>query len=218
MHIYIIYTQQDRITNTSILTRSMNNIEKHVCKCYNCQNESNMRHKICLQPYHKTWFERNVFVSKSPVHGYGLFACKDLQPNDIICFYSGKRVSAQKDSAFVCKVNGDEEHGGTDSFIDGSNHANFSGRWINHSYIPNARLIVPIGGVLRCHENRRDVIIVECVKEIKKGEEIFINYGWKYFMQEKSLNTDYFYTKESPTWKTMLEFQLQMQIKMNPRK
>ena len=140
--------------------------------------------------------ERNAFVWKSPVHGFGLFSRKRLQPGDIICLYSGTVGSLQTDNAFTCKVDGEER--GSILMIDSSDQDNYCGRWINHSCVPNARLVVPIDGVIRNDEIKRCAIIVECVKEIHQCEEIFIDYGWEYFTtKDKCLNTDYFYTSES---------------------
>ena len=139
--------------------------------------------------------EMNAFVWKSSVHGFGLFSRKHLRPGDIICLYSGTVGSSQTENAFTCKVDG-AEHGST-FMIDSSDHDNYSGRWINHSCVPNARLVVPIGGVIRNDKSKRYAIIVECVNEIHQCEEIFIDYGWEYFTQDKCLDTDYFYTSDS---------------------
>ena len=165
----------------------------HQCLCYNCFNGGNGN--PCLQPYHNTCMEMNAFVWKSLVHGFGLFSRKHLQPGDIVCLYSGTVGSSQMENAFTCKVDGEER--GSTLMIDSSDHDNYSGRWINHSCVPNARLVVPIGGVIRNDKIKRYAIIVECVKEIHPCEEIFIDYGWEYFTQDKCLDPDYFYTSES---------------------
>ena len=156
--------------------------EIHKCLCYNCvttKDEVSRKTLPCLQPYHKTHLEKNVFVWKSSVHGYGLFALKQLQQHDIICLYSGEIGSSQTDNAFTCKVRGgspDED----DILIDSSDHDNYSGRWLNHSRVPNARLVVPFKGIIRCLKTNKHSIIVECIKEIQQHEEIFIDYGKEY--------------------------------------
>ena len=58
---------------------------------------------------------------------------------------------------------------------------NFSGRWMNHSYCPNAKIVIPSGGE-PLYDMKRDVwyLFVQCERDINKGEEIFINYGAEY--------------------------------------
>ena len=143
-----------------------------------------------MQPYLPTGFEPNVFARKSTVDGIGLFAGKRLQKEDIICLYSGNVVSETTESKYVVKVS--DQNGSI--LIDGHDVDNFSGKWINHSLRPNARLVKPIGGILRYKERR--VIIVESLKEIQKGEEIFIDYGEEYFMKGGVLDSTYMYGLE----------------------
>ncbi len=132
-----------------------------------------------------------MFVWRSNVHGYGLFARKNMTPGDIICLYSGSRRKAdQVTGDFVCDIHGDPSQK-----IDGRDLDNYSGRWINHSITPNARLCNPLDNrLLRCHK-RRVAIIVECVKPIIRCEEIFIDYGKHYFTREDgTLDMNYFYS------------------------
>ena len=117
---------------------------------------------------------------RSDVHGIGLFATKRIKKKDIICLYSGeRRLSADEGNEFICKVEGDTK-GSETFFIDGRDKPYYSGRWINHSNDPNARLVVPLGGVISCHDNKKCAILVECIKAIKEHEEIFIDYGNDY--------------------------------------
>ena len=151
------------------------------CKCYNCLHGNG---KPCLQPLFITGLEHNVVARESRVHGIGLFARKRIHIGDIICLYSGTLVSAVKKSDFLAKVIVSKR----EMFIDGGDVDNFSGRWINHMCNPNARLIQPWegNGILRYKE--KYAIIVVCIKNIQKGEEIFINYGIEYFMKDGVLD------------------------------
>ena len=146
-----------------------------MCLCFNCKVE-----KVpCLQPFHTSVFERHVYVDKSSVHGYGLFARTAMRVMDIICLYSGDRCSRAIDGKdYVCKVKSDTE-GSKSFFIDGENKPYYSGRWANHSKLPNARLVVPLGGVISCHDNKKCAILVECIKPIAANEEILIDYGYR---------------------------------------
>ena len=127
-----------------------------------------------------------MFVWPSTVHGYGLFARKSMKRSDIICLYSGvSRKKGESTGDFTCRTNICD--------IDGGDVDNYSGRWINHSYSPNARLVVPIGGLLTCH-NKRVGVIVECLQPISQCEEIFIDYGLPYFcIQENEVDPNYFF-------------------------
>ena len=143
-----------------------------------------------MQPYFRTGLEHNVFASQSRAHGIGLFTRKNLKVKDIICLYSGKVVSENTEGKYIVEVSTTEGK----MFIDGQDINNFSGRWINHSIRPNARLVQPVGGILQY--NGRSVIFVECMKPIYSGQEIFINYGLKYFMKGGVLDKTYDYGYE----------------------
>ena len=108
-----------------------------------------------------------------------------MKHKDIICLYSGvSRKKGESTGDFTCSTSICD--------IDSGDVNNYSGRWINHSYTPNARLVIPIGGLLTCH-NKRVAIIVECVKPISQCEEIFIDYGLSYFFQNKELDPNYYF-------------------------
>lgn len=148
--------------------------EGTTCLCYRCNVEGGMS---CLQPYHSSVFEQHVYVWESPIHGFGLFARHSMRVKDIICLYSGeRRTSVDEGNEFICKVEGDTK-GSETFFIDGRDKPYYSGRWTNHSDDPNARLIVPLGGVITCHNNKKCAILVECIKPIREHEEIVVHYG-----------------------------------------
>ena len=208
------HAHQDYVTASPINVMASIDEEKikiHKCVCYNCFDDGDhliLNGNPCLQPYYKTCMERNVFVWKSPVHGFGVYARKRLRPKEIICLYSGKPGSSETDNPFICKVDGEEDGS---ILIDASDPNNYSGRWINHSFVPNARLVVPICGLMR--HDKKYVVIVECTKEIQQFEEVFIDYGWQYFVNKKKfLNVDYFYNTESSilqTWQSIMNSRLE---------
>jgi len=177
---WIYYTHQDRIN--AIIAKDVEELSND-CVCDNCFEEEGGR---CLQPYYKTGLEHNVFARSSDVHGIGLFSRKHLKQGDIICLYSGTTTISSTQSEFIAKVmvstDPDQK-----IFIDSVDTDNFSGRWINHSIYPNARLVLPIGGLLT-YKDQRVAILVECVKEIQDDEEIFIDYGLQYFVKNGVLD------------------------------
>ena len=118
--------------------------EDTTCLCINCK----AKELPCLQPYHSRVVEQHVYVWKSRIEGFGLFARHSMRENDIICLYSGERRSdaVEETNKYTCRIQGDSK--GSESFyIDGQDQPYYSGRWINHSNDPNARLVVPLGGV-----------------------------------------------------------------------
>ena len=147
--------------------------EDTTCLCVHCK----VKGLPCLQPYHSRVVEQHVSVWKSTTHGFGLFARHPMRVKDIICLYSGeRRTDAVEGNNYTCKIQGDSK-GSETFYIDGRDKPYYSGRWINHSNDPNARLVVPLGGVLSCHDNTKCAILVECIKRIRENEEIFVDYG-----------------------------------------
>ena len=47
--------------------------------------------RLCMQPFHH--IEPLVYVSRSHIHGYGLFARQYIPENTQICMYSGSLVT-----------------------------------------------------------------------------------------------------------------------------
>ena len=162
------------------------------CLCFACLRTSpEVVSKIgdcgpqrCLQPFHNAIVERNVFVWPSKIHNYGLFAVKRMDKGDIICLYSGslheKIASLTNTSRYVCEV----EQNNKTYVIDANDVLNYSGRWCNHSFYPNACLVTPAGGMIKLSTGKY-AILVECERTINKHDEIFIDYGRKYFTVEK---------------------------------
>ena len=132
--------------------------------------------------------ESNVVVYHSNIHGYGLFAAKNLKVNDLVCRYSGKYldyVDEHVDTSYVAGVVLSYNKKGEPQekmYIDSISRENFSGRWINHSHSPNAKLVIPLGEK-PLYDSRRDVwyIFVQCLCDIKKGDEIFVDYSKEYY-------------------------------------
>ena len=157
---------QDRVSHsidTPIATK---------CPCYNCQKKV----VPCLQPYHSRVFEQNVYVWTSPIHRYGLFALKSMNSKDIICLYSGeRRADPVEGHDYTCTVKSVTTE--PDFVIDSEDPNNHSGRWANCSTNPNARLTIPLGGVINCRDKNKCAILLECIKNIERDEEIVIDYN-----------------------------------------
>lgn len=96
-----------------------------------------------------------VYVARSPIHGKGLFAARDLAGGELIGVYDGPRV--EDDGAHVLWV--EDEPGGDWVGYDGQNEM----RYMNHSLQPNAEM---------------DGLYCYALEDIRPGAEITIDYGW----------------------------------------
>ena len=128
----------------------------------------------CLQPYHSRVVEQHVYVCKSTTHRFGLLTRHSMWTKDIICLYSGeRRTNTVEGNNYTCRIQGDSKGSETFYWWSGRDKPYYSGRWINHSNVPNTRLIVPLGGVISCHDNTKCVILVECIKCIRVTRKFY---------------------------------------------
>ena len=161
------------------------------CVCFACrENETNPRvneKKKCLQPYH--YKEPNVFVSTSTIHGFGLFARKDIKKETVICFYTGEhKTDIPKSTSFVCTIKGN----GNDIWhVDSTDEDNHSGRWSNHCLPPNAELVVPPKIKI---EDKKFAILLLSKRDIKPYEEITTDDGKRYFTNDDGKVDGHYYS------------------------
>jgi hypothetical protein len=133
--------------------------------------------------------ERGPIIAKStiPGIGFGLFAEKNYKQYDLITIYGGKLYYESIDGEYVFRlrenpplyVNGEVDF-----------HPSEKGRWINHGYeqknitanetmAPTYKLantefhLSTKKGFPICH--------IRALKNIKKGEELFVDYGPLYW-------------------------------------
>ncbi len=107
-------------------------------------------------------------IRNSKIHGSGGFAKKDLKKGQRIIEYIGEKIS-NKESEKISRKNGvyifelDKKWD-----IDGNVPENIA-KYINHSCEPNCNF-----------EIRNGHIWIKAKREIKKGEELFYNYGFDF--------------------------------------
>jgi SET domain-containing protein len=111
--------------------------------------------------------DARFFVEESkPGVGKGLFAAVDIAKGDFIMEYVGNKiptaVADDMDSAYLFEI--DE-----DWTIDGPTEINTAG-FINHACDPNVEAEIEDGKIM-----------ITAIKDIKKGEELSIDYGEEYF-------------------------------------
>lgn len=120
---------------------------------------------------------RSIIVRRSPIHGNGVFAARDLPAGYSIIQYRGKLLThAQADRRY----GGSVESGHTFLFtlneryvLDGNEGGN-SARWMNHSCAPNCQ------AVMHEHDGKdrgRDRIFIETTRAVAAGEELVYDYG-----------------------------------------
>jgi hypothetical protein len=109
-----------------------------------------------------TLLRRQISVKRSPIHGYGVFADEDIKKGDIIeeCYavILANRNEMKDFSYYV----GDKSamvlgYGSIYNHMDEGFNADYT------------------------HDMERSVMIYDALKDIKQGEEIFINYGDNWF-------------------------------------
>ena len=118
-------------------------------------------------------------VKNSKIHGHGIFATKEIKKNTKIIQYIGEKVtraegnrrsekrlkkylhSKKTGSVYIFELNSKYD-------IDGSPLYN-KARYINHSCDPNCEVDIV-----------RDEIWISAIKKIKKGDELFYDYGYTF--------------------------------------
>jgi len=132
--------------------------------------------------------------------GYGVFATEDIEEGQMIGEYTGvictTRQMTKRDGKQAADYAWDypknpkivDEHGhcikkSKELSVDAFHEGNFT-RFVNHSYYPNVMVLdVP-------YNNQWHVIYV-AFKPIKKGEQLFVNYGKEYWSSRKCLPCDF---------------------------
>jgi len=118
--------------------------------------------------YSKPWHT----VQRSSLHGYGVFAARDIPANTTVFEYKGKRISAEQADEQSGLDPDDPYHTFFFSLscglvIDGNQQGN-DARWVNHSCEPNCE-------AQEDEEGERVYLVT--LRRIKKGEELTFDYG-----------------------------------------
>ncbi len=111
-------------------------------------------------------------VRRSPLHGNGVFALRDIPAGTNILPYTGARITPEEADAKHPANPDDPFHTfffalSSGKVIDGGQKGN-DARWINHSCAPNCE-------TQESHDGTRVTIVALC--DIKAGEELFYDYG-----------------------------------------
>ena len=108
-------------------------------------------------------FQTKLIIKKSTLHGYGVFSGKKIKKGELI------------EECYILITKGDDKNL-EDFYFDGKNRRYVIltgfGSIYNHADEPNATYNINI-------KNR--LARIKAIKTIRKGEEIFISYGEKWF-------------------------------------
>lgn len=121
---------------------------------------------------------KNVIVRKSKIHNKGVFARRDISKGEEVIEYRGEKISKREGDRRSQKTleesKNNEKKGAVYIFelnkkydIDGNMKGN-DAKYINHSCDPNCETVIEDG--------KR--IVIQAIRDIKKGEEITYNYGY----------------------------------------
>ncbi|TJY64960.1 SET domain-containing protein [Sinimarinibacterium sp. CAU 1509] len=120
---------------------------------------------------------RNIVLRRSPIHGNGVFAARDLPKGKRLIQYRGALRS--HDEVDQC-YGGDADSGHTFLFtlnehyvIDGNVNGNVA-RWINYSCEPNCEAVLYESDDGDPAEDR---VFIEAIRDIRAGEELTYDYG-----------------------------------------
>lgn len=119
-----------------------------------------------------------LYLQDSPIHGRGVYAARDIPKETAVIQYIGDIITKAESDQRAEKVRLKAEKKGTGAVyiftvndkhdIDGNvarNHA----RYINHACVTNCEAV-----------NIDDEIWIETTRKIKKGEELYYDYGFDY--------------------------------------
>lgn len=125
----------------------------------------------------KATTSKYILKRKSPIHGYGIFAKMDIPAGTRIIEYVGEKISKaeaeRRGPALIEYAQNHHELGAVYLFVlnkkyDVDGHVSYNtAKYINHSCDPNCET-----DIIRGH------IWVIAKRDIKKGEELFYNYGY----------------------------------------
>ena len=112
-------------------------------------------------------------VRKSPVHGNGVFALRDIPAGDRIIEYRGERITWDEATRRAAERGGPVNHTfyfslADGNVIDGGRRGN-DARWINHACEPNCEAYEDDGRVY-----------IHALRNIDAGEELNYNYALIY--------------------------------------
>jgi len=121
-----------------------------------------------MEDLHKYWNHRWVtpkaYPKKSPTHGKGVFAKEDIVKGEIVCVFGGVVVQLHDHGKYFDKMDLLGIQVDDNFFMCPSSKEEYHQGIFNHSCEPNCGF--------------RDSVVLIAMRNIKKGEELFMDYGF----------------------------------------
>jgi uncharacterized protein len=111
--------------------------------------------------------ENNVVVKKSRIHGKGIFASKNIPANELVMIISGEVISGKECERREWEDDNVYIFWNGRTYIDTINTKKI--KYINHDCNPNCEVLA----------RDKESLNLVSVREIKKGEEILMDYGYE---------------------------------------
>lgn len=112
-------------------------------------------------------YENNVVVKKSRIHGKGIFASKNIPANELVMVISGEVISGKECERREWEDDNVYIFWNGRTYIDTVNTKKI--KYINHDCNPNCEVLA----------RDKESLNLVSVREIKKGEEILMDYGYE---------------------------------------
>ncbi len=129
----------------------------------------------------KHFFNSKIKVKNSSIHSRGVFARKDIKKGEFIIEYIGEKITKEQSQELYEKMleihKNDPSKASVYTFELDDNFDLNGGVWwnlarlFNHSCSPNCESET-------IEKNNKNKIVINSIKDIKKGEELTYNYGY----------------------------------------
>lgn len=132
-----------------------------------------------------------VFVQQSTIKGagLGLFAAVDFEPFEMVTKYGGKIISANEVASSLSQYIIEDDHG-IHWDAEHETNPNCMARFINDIYGPqrNCHGKKQPNCAIFSHDLKKKPCYVKSIKKIKKGEELFVDYGDDFWRDHQITN------------------------------
>lgn len=129
-----------------------------------------------MQNFTKDW-ESSIKVKKSVIHGKGMFAKTDIPKDELVIVIRGEVISGKECERREWEENNVYIFWNGRTYIDTVDTKII--KYINHDCDPNCEVF----------ERDKESLNLVSIKEIKKGEEITMDYGYEEIYEDCNCRT-----------------------------
>lgn len=147
-----------------------------------CSRRTCKYHKYCYQ-HSKAIAGLSIKKSRLPNSGNGLFAEKDFKKKEIVALYGDKETREAETDEEKSGYGWETKKGW---IVDGASTQSGMGRWANMCRQQNVKGRLCKGNNVKYVISRNPFKVrYKALKNIKRGEEIYVSYGRDYFHGKK---------------------------------